>query len=246
MAPKRADTQNARLTQKKRAISSTKKRKTFLYLAGLVSAKKRGELMGLLKFLLVPLLRLFVRETKGFNRIPKKGPAILVANHMSYIDGPLILYLTDWHVNRWARSIQSREYYMSNWFTRFFYGIIFKAIPVNGSVRKALEALRNNELLLLFPEGGRSADGKLQKATHTGLGVLASLSKAPVVPIGIEGSYDWWPRHRKLPTFKPKSMVVRVGKPVRYTGKPARQNHLTFQHKIMHTIARLARTTYAY
>jgi 1-acyl-sn-glycerol-3-phosphate acyltransferase len=202
--------------------------------------------MGLLKYLLVPLLKLFVYEAKGFERIPKQGPAILVANHASYIDGFLVVLFTDWCRNREARGIQSSEWLGKGWVRRFIFITLLNQIPTDGSVEKALDALRNGELLMLFPEGTRTYDGKLQKTKHTGLGVLASLSGAPVIPIGIEGSYDWWSRHRALPTFRPRCIAMRAGKPLRFTGKANKQGFLAFQRKAMNAIAKLARTTYPY
>lgn len=203
--------------------------------------------MGLFKYVFVPLMKLFVKEAIGFERIPAKGPVILVSNHASYIDGPLVIQLTEWHRSRWVHGIILKHIFDKNWFTRFFYGTIFRQIPANGSVEKALEAIKEHScLILLFPEGGRTYDGKMQKASHTGLGVLASQTKAPVIPIGIEGTYGWWPRQNALPNFKPRCIAIRVGKPLRYTGKATKQNHLRFQTKVMKAVAKSAHTTYPY
>ncbi len=202
--------------------------------------------MGLLQYVFVPFLKLFVREARGFDRIPAKGPVILVANHASYVDGPMILFFTEWYRNRLVHGIQLERIFNRNWFTRFLFGTIFRQIPTGGSVEKALELLNRNHVLLLFPEGGRTHDGKLQKATHTGLGVLASQSGAPVIPIGIQGTYGWWSRHRALPTFKPRCISVRVGKQMRYTGTASKQSHLAFQRKVMQAVARLAHMSYPY
>lgn len=202
--------------------------------------------MGLLKYILVPFLKLFVYESTGFDRIPAKGPAILVANHASYIDAPLVALFVDWHRGREPRGIQSREWLEKSWFRKFVFLTVLNQIPTDGSIAKALEALRNGECLMLFPEAGRTADGRMQKATHTGLGVLASATGAPVIPIGIEGTYDWWSRHRALPTFKPRCIAMRAGKPIRYSGKPTKQNQLAFQRNVMKTVAKLAHITYPY
>ncbi len=70
--------------------------------------------------------------------------------------------------------------------------------------------------------------------------------KATVVPIGIEGSYDWWPPSKLLPSLKPRCMAVRVGKPMKFTGKPTKENFLAFQRKAMQSIAKLAKTNYPY
>ena len=198
-----------------------------------------------LKYLFVPLLKLFVAETTGFERIPKYGPVILVANHASYIDGPLAVFFADWYCGRRVRGIQSREWVTKTWLRSFLFLKLLRQIPTNGSIEKALDFLRAGGALLLFPEGNRTRDGKMQKATHTGLGVLASQTNAAVVPIGIQGSYAWWPPHQSVPSLK-RCMAVRVGKPMKFTGKPTKKNMLAFQRKAMQAIAKLAKTTYPY
>jgi 1-acyl-sn-glycerol-3-phosphate acyltransferase len=189
-------------------------------------------------------MKLFVSEAKGFENVPRKGPVILDANHASYIDALLVRYFTDWHAGRAPTGIQSAEWLGTSWFKRFIFVTLLGQIPTNGSVAKALVSLAKGNALMIFPEGGRSADGKMRKATHTGLGVLASQGNAAVVPVGIEGSFEWWPRQKFLPTFALRKMAIRVGKPVRYSGKPTKQNHLDFQNKVMRAVAKLARKRY--
>ncbi len=201
-------------------------------------------LMGLLKYLFVPILKLFVYETKGFHNIPKKGPAILVANHASYIDGPLVMFFPDWHCGREPIGIQSREWLEKGPFRKFIFVTLLGQIPTNGSVAKALTALYKGKMLMLFPEAHRSETGTIHKTKHTGLGVLAAQSKAPIIPVGIEGTFAWWPRNKALPSFKPRSIALRVGKPIKFTGAPNKKNYFAFQHKVMHAVAKLARIPY--
>ncbi len=202
--------------------------------------------MCILKWFIVPFMKLFVYESKGFKNIPKQGPAILVANHSSYIDAVLMRYFPDWFAGRMPRGIQSREWVEKSWFRRFIFLTILRQIPTNGSVSKALEALTHGEMLMLFPEGGRSPDGKMQKCEHTGLGLLAEVTGVPVIPIGIEGTYKWWPKQKFLPTFRPRCIAIRAGKPMQFKGKQSKKNFLDFQRKVMQKVAKLARTKYTY
>ncbi len=202
--------------------------------------------MGLSKYWFVPIMRLFVRETKGFENIPKAGPAIITANHSSYIDAPLICALTDWYCKRWPSGILDKEIYNRNWFIRFFAGAIYRAIPTNGSVEKAVEALVRGDAVVLFPEGERTLTGEMQKTTHTGLGVLAERTGAPVIPVGIKGTYEWWPAKKKIPTFRTRCISIKAGKPMKYSGKPTKKDHLAFQKKVMQAIAKLAGQKYKY
>ncbi len=197
--------------------------------------------MCVIKWLFVPFMKLYVREAKGFEKMPE-GPAILVANHSSYIDGPLVMYFTQWHKPRTIRSIQAKYWVTKNWFRRFLFLGLFRQIPTNGSVEKALEALTRGDTLMLFPEGGRSPDGKIQKTIHTGLGVLASETHLPVIPIGIKGTFEWWPRQKFLPKlFSFKKITMKAGKPLFYSGANDKKGYLAFQSRAMKQVAKLAK-----
>ena len=64
---------------------------------------------------------------------------------------------------------------------------------------------------MMFPEGGRSDDGKLGKG-YNGVSKIALASKAPVVPAGIIGSHKVWPKGKYMPRFK--RCEVKIGKPI--------------------------------
>lgn len=196
----------------------------------------------IIRYLLAPLLKVFITKESGFGNIPSRGPAILIANHASYIDGPLILALTAWHKNRYVIAIQSREWLergMLGWLKKLVFVTLLAQIPTNGSVQKAQQAIADRELLQLFPEGSRTRTGKIQKVTRTGLGVLALTTRAPVVPIGIRGTWEFWNPFKKIPTFK-RCIEIRVGKPRRFTGKITKKHCLALQDKMMKEVARLA------
>lgn len=201
--------------------------------------------MCVLQWLFVPLMKLFVYESKGFQNVPKAGPVIFVANHASYIDGPLLRYFAEWHAGRLPRGIQSREWLEKSWFRKFVFVTLLGQIPTNGSTEKAVAALNRGEALMLFPEGHRSATGRIEKTGHTGLGVLAAATGAKVVPVGIEGSFAWWPRFRLLPSLKPRCMALRVGKPVKFAGALGKKNYLAFQKRVMSAVAKLAKVRVA-
>lgn len=199
--------------------------------------------MCLLKWVIVPLMKLFVSESKGFEKIPQQGPVILAANHSSYIDAVLIRYYSDWFTGRAPKGIQSKEWVEKTWLRRFIFLTLLRQIQTNGSVERAIEALVKGQMLMIFPEGNRSPDGKLQKCTHTGLGVMAEATGAQIIPIGIKGTYNWWPRQNFLPNlFKFRSITIKAGKPIKFKGKKTKKDFLAFQNNVMHQIARLAGT----
>ena len=93
--------------------------------------------------------------------------------------------------------------------------------------------------MAIFPEGGRSLTEKPQKITHTGLGILALLSKRQVVPVGID-TYHFWPRKQLLPNFK-QNIIITVGKPMKFTGKPTKKAARKVINTLWKEVTRLAR-----
>lgn len=150
-------------------------------------------------------------------RMINHGPVILAANHQSFLDPPF------------AGSASSRPIYFlarRSLLDGAFFGWLLpklNVIPVDsesGKDRTALKALirilRAGEGTLVFPEGQRSPDGKLQPA-QPGLGLVIAKTLAPVVPIRIFGAYEAWPIHKKWP--RPGRVTVVVGEPIYFTEK---------------------------
>ena len=79
------------------------------------------------------------------------------------------------------------------------------------AVRRALRVLRQGEPLVIFPEGGRSPDGRLQ-AFRPGAFRLALATGAPVVPVTIAGAFEAWPAQRRLP--RPGRIVITYHAPL--------------------------------
>lgn len=189
----------------------------------------------MLSHILAAAMGWFVKKEQGYNNIPK-GPFILVPNHTSYIDGPL-LYFRIWKkTGRRVHFIVWRPW-AEWWLTRplmRYYGII----PTGNSVEKALEYLKKGEPVGIFPEGGRNP-GKIGKLEHTGMGVLALKSGAPVVPAGLRGTHKFWPEDKKLPTWK-KSIQIKIGKPSKHKVKFTKKKAMELVKKTMKKVERLA------
>ena len=122
-------------------------------------------------------------------------------------------------------------------------------IPVNQEAadRSALKALirilRAGEAALVFPEGERTLDGKLQPA-QPGLGFVIAKTLAPVVPMRIFGAYEAWPRNGKKIRFHPITVVV--GEPMRFTESDVagagREVYQRLSDRVMNEIAKLNMT----
>ena len=174
--------------------------------------KERGlwfyELSGILaRFLIWLLGRL---ELHGVENIPRSGPVILAANHLSIAD-PVIVAAVLPRATVFMAKEDLREIPGMSWVIRNFGSFTVRRGAVDrDAIRRALEALEQGRSLGLFPEGTRSRSGALGEP-HAGVGMLALRTGAPVVPIGISGTDEVAPT--KLLWRRPR-LVVRVGKPI--------------------------------
>jgi 1-acyl-sn-glycerol-3-phosphate acyltransferase len=192
------------------------------------------------KYLVWPIISLFIKKIEGIENLPDK-PFILVANHESYIDGAIFMMAVAWHKNKQLCYFATNEK-----FTGPFWNIIFNhfgAIRVNGSLKKGIRALAEGKSMGIFPEGARTYTHEPQKIQHTGLGALTLITKAPVVPAAVH-TYDFWNRYQKTPTFK-KNIVVTIGKPMSFKGKPTKQNIRKTINAVWSEVRKLARISHA-
>ena len=194
--------------------------------------------------LFFPLVRaLFVKKVKGLNNIPKKGGFIIAANHASYIDPVLLFTVIIPKTNRKIHFLALKQYFRNPLKKIFF--THFGAVPVNGATKTAVDILKQKKILGMFPEGRRSYTGKIGRVRHTGIAVLAMLSKKPIIPVGIRGTFEMWPRQKRFPSFK-KIAEIHIGKPIYLRGRSNKSNLKKGVSKVMKEIAKLAGKRYPY
>lgn len=192
------------------------------------------------KLVFWPLLSLFIKKIEGIENLPRK-PFILVANHSSYIDPVILIFLMAWHRNMQLCTFATNEKFLGPFWNMLFNH--FGAIRVNGGMEKAVKALKQGKCIGLFPEGQRTYTGNVQKVTHTGLGVLALLSKAPIVPVGLN-TWHFWNRYKAIPNFK-RNITIQIGKPMAFKQKPTKQNFKKVTQTAMKEVKRVARISHA-
>jgi len=160
-----------------------------------------------------PLRRLYNIEVDG-DRLPD-GPAIVTANHRSFMDSIFLALVIDRPVSFLAKA----EY-----FDRRRTAWIFSStgqIPLRrgspGGARRALDAalgvLAAGGVVGVYPEGTRSRDGMLHRG-NLGPARLAATSGAPIVPVGLVGTDEIQPPDQRLPRVN-KAVQIHFGTPLR-------------------------------
>lgn len=134
----------------------------------------------------------------GLENIPAEGGVVLAGNHSSYLD-PIMLGCA----HRRRTTFIARLSLERNPVYRFLKdGLGIVSIDRDRGDKETLrlltKLLREGRCCALFPEGTRSADGKV-KTLKRGFSLFAKRAGVPVVPVWIEGAYHVWPRQRKLP-----------------------------------------------
>lgn len=179
-------------------------------------------------------------DVEGLGNIPAEGPFLLIANHQSYLDPILIQAVVTRPMYTMAKSTE---------FSNPITGRVLKTLksfPVRRfeidpqAVRIALRHLEDGYGVGIYIEGERSWDGRLQPPR---LGTIRLLLKAgvPVVPCGIQGAYDVWPRWSRL---RRGSVRIRFGMPLRFPKLDTRREREAaldeVRERIMSELARLA------
>ena len=148
----------------------------------------------------------FALQLRGTEHIPTTGALIVVPNHQTYADPPLVTI-----------PIRRPVYYMA--WSRLFdipgFGRLIRllrAFPVElesrdpRAARHAARLVQAGEVLMIFPEGGRSLDGAVGRF-KTGAFRLAVSFAVPVLPVTIAGGHESWPPGRILPRRHPVTIT---------------------------------------
>jgi 1-acyl-sn-glycerol-3-phosphate acyltransferase len=185
-------------------------------------------------------MRLMFRlEAVGTENIPAHGPVLMVANHSSLLDPPLVGGASDRQLTYLAKA---------ELFEIPLFGALIRALkarPIRregadpGALRTAKRVLEEGGALLVFPEGTRGDEGVIRPA-KAGAGLLAVSSGAPVVPVYVSGSGRAWPRGRRLP--RPAKVTVTFGTPLRFEaerGADRKAQYESASREMMDAISRL-------
>ena len=157
----------------------------------------------------------FSLKCYGLEHIPKGKPYIIMPNHTSHLDTlTVITALGTKAYQLWV--LAARDYWFATRFQGWFARTCLNALPIEREgnfteflqdLRVANEVMAQNNGLLIFPEGTRSLDGKLQPFKPGVLSLLIYSPNVPVIPAYIEGTYHALPKGQNLPKKRPVRIV---------------------------------------
>ena len=158
------------------------------------------------------LFRLFNRwEVTGREHVPSTGGVLLIANHTSYSDPPIVGTACPRPVHFMAKAELFDRPLLGAFIRRTHAFPVRRGAADRTALRRAVRLLREGRVLLVFPEGTRSPDGRLQELEQ-GAAFIALSGKAAVVPVGLVGADRLLPKGS--PILRPAKLHVRFGPPV--------------------------------
>jgi 1-acyl-sn-glycerol-3-phosphate acyltransferase len=178
---------------------------------GVKSSKLSNGVYWFFKAILYIFFKVFHRlEVVGSENVPEEGGVIVAANHVSYLDPPLM-----------GAALKRQATYMAKEglfkipilgaVIRLFSVPIRRGRPQPSTIKEAVNRLKKGELIVMFPEGSRSVDGNILDAKR-GIGVIAAISRMPVVPALIKGTEKALPVGARF--LRPAKITVIFGNPI--------------------------------
>lgn len=162
----------------------------------------------------------FDLKVYGTRNIPRRGGVLIVSNHQSLLD-PLLLG---------ARVPRAMSYMAkSELFRNKVFGALIRnlgAFPVRqgagdvGAIKETVNRLHEGRMLNIFPEGSRTETGEVGPMLP-GVALVLRRADVPIVPAAIVGSFDAWPKGKKM--FRPRPIRVVYGPPLDVTGLKGEQ-----------------------
>jgi 1-acyl-sn-glycerol-3-phosphate acyltransferase len=189
----------------------------------------------------------FRLRIEGADRVPHAGPAIVAANHVSALDGVVLALTTSSRSRRMTRFLVAAEFFRK---IRFGWALrLYRQIPLRrgqrdqGALDVAIETIRGGALAGIFPEGTVNPEpGAGLLRGRKGAARIALATRAPVVPVGIWGTQDRWPKaglHLRRP-WRP-AVAISYGEPIEPEGEAdSAEDVQAFTELVMVAIAQQA------
>jgi len=193
------------------------------------------------RYLLSQLLQLMARDLSrlrvtGAERLPARGPFIICSNHQSYIDPLILSGIFSRQIFRAGFAVGTSEIFgkglmraLAQWARVVVVDPDANLIP---AMRAGASGLRHGRVLVLYPEGERSIDGR-PKTFRKGAAILSIHLQVPIVPVAIDGFHDAWPRGKRFQKFAPLQIAFgdAIRPPVEAEASEAAYEKLTSELK---------------
>jgi 1-acyl-sn-glycerol-3-phosphate acyltransferase len=187
-----------------------------------VAAREKGGFwVGLAAFLFYPTVKVLSRwRVEGLDRLPATGPALVVANHISYLD-PIYSAVFVHRARRVPRFLAKNTLWKIPIFGSILAGseqipVYRESLDAQGSLRAGTAALADGKVVVIYPEGTitRDPDG-WPMHSRTGVARLALSSDAPVYPMVHWGTREIYDRYgKKFSPLPRKQVTMRCGDPI--------------------------------
>jgi long-chain acyl-CoA synthetase len=176
----------------------------------------------------------------GLEKLPRGTPFLICPNHESYLDGPLVAAVMPRDVIYKMFILGYSDYWQNAFSRRLAEACKIVAIDPNVNLIRAMQAgavgLKQGRPLLIFPEGTRSIDGHVAEFKK-GAAILSYELGVPIVPVGIRGTFEVWPRGGG---FRLHPVEFHFGDPVDPAGfKAAGDPYAAITEKLQNEVKRL-------
>jgi len=138
----------------------------------------------------------------GAESVPRKGGCLIVSNHQSHIDPPLVGTAVISRPMHFIARVGLYKNAVFGWLITHVHTIPIREETGDlAAIKEALKRIEQGHAVCIFAEGTRSPDGTIQPFKR-GVALLLKRSKCPVIPAAVEGAFDTMPRGRSLPKLK--------------------------------------------
>ncbi|MEO1592377.1 MAG: lysophospholipid acyltransferase family protein [Cyanobacteria bacterium J06632_22] len=156
-----------------------------------------------------PMLRLYFRgQVHGIENVPQEGPLIVVANHASDFDPPIVSCAVRRPVSYMAKEELFKVPVLAPAIRAYGAYPVKRGSADRSAIRAALQQLENGWAVGVFLQGTRTSDGRIS-SPKLGAALIAAKAQVPLLPLCLWGTHRILPKGAKLP--KPLPVTIRIG-----------------------------------
>lgn len=167
----------------------------------------------LFKFTVVnPILRLYFRgQVYGAEHVPRSGPLIVVANHASDFDPPILSCSVRRPVSYMAKEELFKVPVLKQAIRLYGAYPVKRGSADRSAIREALKQLDQGWAVGIFLQGTRTADGRIPNS-KIGAALIAAKAQVPLLPVSLWGTHRIFAKGSKIPRYVP--LTIRIGEPI--------------------------------